>query len=250
MTKIFRSVALAALTLLGAQVAFSQGADVPAAQFNTIKQNLAKRFNRMPPVDTVRTTPIAGLFEIKAGRQIFYVDATGDYLIEGNMLDTRAQRSLTEERMEEINKVDFASFPLKDAVVWKNGSGRRKMVVFADPNCGYCKRMETELQQLRDVTVYTFMVPILGGDSPAKIDNIWCARDRTGAWRDWMISKVQPVQVSCASSPGQRNLELSQRIGVNGTPAVFFEDGTRLPGYDQPAVIEQRLKKAMFKVAG
>ncbi len=250
MNKILRSVALTAMALTVAHAALAEATDVPAAQLAIIKQTLAKRFNRMAPVEWVRTTPIAGLFEVRAGRQIYYVDAAGDYLIEGNLLDTRAQRSLTDERMEEINKVDFASFPLKDAVVWKNGNGRRKMVVFADPNCGYCKKLESELQQVRDVTVYTFLIPILGGDGVNKIDNIWCAKDRTQTWREWMVNKVPPVQVSCANSPSQRNLELSQKLGINGTPALFFEDGSRLPGYDQPAAIEQRLKKAMFKVAG
>ena len=121
MTPFIRNVALAALTLAGSLAAQAQGNDVPAAQQTTIKQNLAKRFNRLPPVELVRTTPMAGLFEIKVGRQIYYTDANGDYLIEGNLIDTRAQRNLTDERMEEINRVDFASFPLKDAVVWKIG---------------------------------------------------------------------------------------------------------------------------------
>jgi thiol:disulfide interchange protein DsbC len=250
MNKIFRSLALATLTLSVALLAEAQGADVPAAQLATIKQNLAKRFARLPAVESARTTPMAGLIEIKAGRQIFYTDANGDYIIEGSLIDTRAQKNLTEERMEEVNKVDFATFPLKDAVVWKNGNGRRKMVVFADPNCGYCKKLEAEYQQLRDVTVYTFMIPILGGDGQAKIDNIWCAKDRTQAWRDWMLNKTQPDQVACSSSPSQRNLDLSQKLGINGTPAAFFEDGSRLPGYEAAAGIEQRLKKAMFKVAG
>jgi thiol:disulfide interchange protein DsbC len=250
MKTIHRSIALATLTLSLVVGAEAQGADVPVGQLATIKVNLAKRFARLPPVESARTTPMAGLIEIKAGRQIFYTDPAGDYLIEGNLIDTRAQKNLTEERMEEISKVDFSSFPLKDAVLWKAGNGRRKMVVFADPNCGYCKKLEAEYQQLRDVTVYTFMIPILGGDGQAKIDNIWCAKDRTTAWRDWMLNKTPPEQLTCNSSPAQRNLELSQRIGVNGTPAVFFEDGSRLAGYDQAAGIEQRLKKAMFKVAG
>ncbi|MEY4765423.1 MAG: hypothetical protein RI907_2096 [Pseudomonadota bacterium] len=250
MNKLIRSVALAAFSLLATHAAQAQGTDVPAAQLATIKGNLAKRFARLPPVEWARTTPVAGLFEIKAGRAVFYVDANGDYLIEGQMLDTKAQRNLTEERMEEINKVDFASLPLKDAVPYKVGNGRRKMVVFADPNCGYCKKLETEFSRLQDVTVYTFMIPILGGDGQAKIDAIWCAKDKTQAWRDWMINQVKPTPVAnCATSPATRNLELSQKLGVSGTPAIVFEDGSRQPGYDQAANLEQRLKKAMFKPA-
>lgn len=250
MTPLLRSIALA-VTTFAATASMAQGADVPAAQLSTIKQNLAKRFPRLAPVEVARTTPIPGLFEVKAGRSIFYVDAAGDYLIEGQMLDTRAQRNLTDERMEEINRVDFASLPLKDAVVFKVGNGRRKMVVFSDPNCGYCKKLEGEFNQLQDVTIYTLMIPILGGDGATKIDNVWCAKDRTQVWRDWMLGRSPiPAAGGCSSAPTQRNLELSQRLGVTGTPAIIFEDGTRLPGYDQAANIEQRLKRAMFKPAG
>ncbi len=251
MKTFLRRIALATLTFTALTSTMAQGADVPVGQLTTLKMNLAKRFPRLAPVESARTTPIAGLFEVKAGRNIFYVEANGDYLIEGHMLDTRAQRNLTEERMDEINKVDFASLPLKDAVVYKIGNGRRKMVVFADPNCGYCKKLEVEFGQLQDVTVYTLMIPILGGDGQAKIDGVWCGKDRTQVWRDWMLGRSPiPTVASCGSSPAQRNMELSQRLGITGTPAIIFEDGSRLPGYDQAANIEQRLKRAMFKPAG
>ena len=119
------------------------------------------------------------------------------------------------------------------------------MAVFADPNCGYCKRLEKDLQQLKDVTVYTFMVAILGDDSKVKLDNIWCVQDRTQAWRDWMLAGVQPSRTfGMCASPAQRNLALSQRLGIRGTPAIFFEDGTRIGGAAAASVIEQRLVKA------
>ena len=166
-------------------------------------------------------------------------------------METKTQRNLTEERMDEINQIDFASLPLRDAVVWKNGNGKRRMVVFADPNCGYCKRLEKDLQQVKDVTVYTFVVAILGDDSKVKANNIWCVKDRTQAYRDWMLSNTEPAQAfGMCATPTQRNNALAQKLRVNGTPSMFFEDGTRLPSAAPVNVIEQRLTKATAKVGG
>lgn len=257
--KPFRRGALTALATLtlsmgvcmtaGAQTGTPSG-ELTAAQLAPLKAKLAQRVPELPPIDAARATPMAGLIELRAGNHLFYTDASGDFLIDGQLIDTKAKRNLTAARMEEINKVDFASFPFKDALVWRKGNGKRKIVVFADPNCGYCKHLEAEFQQMSDVTVYTFMIPILGGDGKTKIDNIWCSKDRTAAWRDWMLSKVQPAFGLCAGSPGERNLALAQKLNINGTPAVFFEDGTRSPGYEPAAAIEQRLRRAEARMAG
>ncbi|MBN4663828.1 DsbC family protein, partial [Escherichia coli] len=125
-----------------------QPADLPAAQLQALRQKLAQRLPDLPAIEGARPAPIAGLIEVRGGGHVFYTDANGDYLIDGHVLDTRSRRNLTEERLDEINKVDLAQLPLKDAVVWKNGTGKRQLVVFADPNCGYCKRLERDLQQV------------------------------------------------------------------------------------------------------
>ena len=236
----FAALALGLLSTLAVQAA-----DVPASQLAAIKQKLGQRFPDLPPVTEAQTTPIEGLIEVRAGGHIFYTDPAADYIIEGHMTETRTGRDLTEARLEEINRIDFKALPFKDAVVWKNGNGKRKMVIFSDANCGYCKRLERDLQQVKDVTVYTFMVAILGEDSRVKLDNIWCGQDRTQAYRDWMINGVQPPKAfgACAS-PAQRNGALAQRFNVRGTPAIFFEDGSRIGGAAAAAVIEQRLAKA------
>lgn len=225
-----------------------QPADLPAAQLQALRQKLAQRLPDLPPIDGARPAPIAGLLEVRSGGHLFYTDANGDYLIDGNVLDTRTRRNLTEERLDEINKVDFGQLPLKDAVVWKNGTGKRQLVVFADPNCGYCKRLERDLQQVKDVTVYNFVVAILGDDSRQKAEAIWCAKDRTQAWRDWMLNNSAPPRaLGACASPIQRNGALAQKLRVNGTPALIFEDGTRLPGAASAATIEQRLTKAQAR---
>jgi thiol:disulfide interchange protein DsbC len=245
----FRGLIVAALSLTLSALAVAQDTELSAAQLATLKQKLAQRLPSLPAIESARTTPMSGLIELKAGSSVLYTDANGDYLIEGQLMDTKTQRNLTEERLDEINKVDFASLPFKDAVVWKSGTGKRRLVVFADPNCGYCKHLEKEIQQIKDVTVYTFMIPILGEDSKSKLDNIWCVgNNRTQVWRDWMLSGAQPARsFGMCASPGQRNLALSQKLRVQGTPAMFFEDGSRLASAAPAATIEQRISRASAK---
>lgn len=248
MNGLFRGLTLAALSLSLMSAGQAQTTDIPAAQLKALQQKLAQRLPTLPPVESARTTPMSGLIELKVGNSVFYSDATGEYLIEGHMLETRTRRDLTAERLEDINRVAFDTFPFQDAIVWKNGTGKRRLVVFADPNCGYCKQLERELQKVKDITVYTLLIPILGADSRAKSESIWCMKDRTSAWLDWMIDNKAPARAfGKCTTPMQRNLALAQRLGVNGTPAMFFEDGTRLAAAAPLATIEQRLSQASAK---
>lgn len=214
-----------------------------SANEGDIRKTLTERFPNMPKIDEVRSTPMAGIWEVRIGNDLMYSDAKGTYLLQGAMIDTATRRNLTEERVEKLTAIDFSSLPLKDAIVWKNGKGTRKMVVFADPNCGYCKRFEKDLVNVKDVTVYTFLIPILGGDSPDKSRAIWCAKDNTAAWRDWMVGGNVPAKApaGCDSSAIERNSALARKHRVNGTPAIVFEDGTRVPGAVPAAEIEKRL---------
>jgi thiol:disulfide interchange protein DsbC len=185
------------------------------------------------------------------GTDIVYSDEQGNHIIEGNLIDTRSRANLTEVRVNKLTAIDFASLPLKDAMVWKQGTGARRIAVFADPNCGYCKKFERDLQQAKDVTVYTFLVPILGGDSPEKSANIWCAKDNTRAWRDWMLdAKAPPRNMGHCDTPLARNLALSRKHKVNGTPAIVFEDGTRVPGALTADQIEKQLVASRAVGAG
>jgi thiol:disulfide interchange protein DsbC len=249
-SSVLRKAALgASLVLLAATSSWA--AELSAAQLAQLKQKLTQNLPDFPPIDSAQTTPMSGLIELRSGNNIIYTDPKGEYIIQGSLLETKTQRNLTEERMDEINQIDFASLPLKDAVVWKNGNGKRRLVVFADPNCGYCKRLEKDLQQVKDVTVYTFVIAILGDDSKVKANNIWCLKDRTQAWRDWMLSGAEPAKAfGMCATPIQRNNVLAQKLRVNGTPSMFFEDGTRLPSAAPVNVIEQRLSKATAKVGG
>jgi thiol:disulfide interchange protein DsbC len=160
------------------------------------------------------------------------------------LVDLKARKNLTEERIAQLNRVDFSTLPFKDALVWKSGTGKRRIAVFADPNCGYCKRFEKSLQDLKDVTVYTFLIPILGGDSAEKSRAIWCAKDGTSAWLAWMLRGEQPPKAAAGCDEGtlERNLALSRRINVNGTPAILLEDGSRIPGAVGAADLDKRLQ--------
>ena len=236
---LLTAAALAALSLCGA--ARADEAD--------IRKNLSERYPNLPKVDEIRPAPVAGLWELRFGSDVMYSDAKGNYLIQGSIIDTAAKRNLTEERIDKLTAVDFASLPLKDAIVWKNGNGKRRIAVFADPNCGYCKKFERDLLNVKDVTVYTFVIPILGGDSPEKSKSIWCAKDNTAAWRNWMIEGTTPprVMASCDASVLDRNLNLSRKHRINGTPAVIFEDGSRAPGAIPAAEVEKRMAAATAK---
>ena len=233
-------------TLLRSTLALALAASLaPAAlaQEAVIRKNLAARLPDFPKIDEVTKTAIPGLFEVRVGTEIVYTDEQGDHVIQGSLIDTKTRSDLTQARIDKITAIDFAALPLKDAIVWKQGTGARKLVVFADPNCGYCKKFETEMQQVKDVTVYTFLYPILGGDSPDKSKNIWCAKDNGAAWRDWMINGTAAPRSmgSCDASALQRNVALGKKYRVTGTPALVFEDGKRVPGALPPVEVEKQL---------
>jgi thiol:disulfide interchange protein DsbC len=213
------------------------------AQEAVIRKNLSERLPDFPKIDEITKTPIPGLYEFRIGTEVFYTDEQGNYVIEGHVIDTRTRVNLTQARIDKLTQIDVAKLPLKDAIVWKQGSGERKLVVFADPNCGYCKRFERDLNNVKDVTVYTFLYPILGGDSPEKAKNIWCAKDNTKAWRDWMLDGTTPPKTmgQCDIGALNRNAEMGRKYKINGTPAIVFEDGKRVPGAMNAEQIEKQL---------
>jgi thiol:disulfide interchange protein DsbC len=241
MNSSLRSTLALTIALSFAPVAFAQEA--------VILKNLPERLPNLPKIDEISKTPIPGLYEVRIGTELLYTDERGDHLIQGTIIETKTRTDLTQARIDKITAIDFAALPLKDAIVWKQGSGARKLVVFADPNCGYCKKFETEMQQVKDVTVYTFLIPILGGDSPEKTRNIWCAKDNSLAWRDWMIKGAAAPRSmgNCDVSALQRNMAMAKKYRVTGTPALVFEDGKRVPGALPPDEVEKRLLATRVK---
>ena len=219
------------------------------AQESVIRKTLAERWPNMPAIDEVVKSPWPGVWEVRMGTDIVYTDDQANYLLQGELIDTKTRTNLTQARIDKLTAIEFAKLPLKDSVVIKQGSGARKMAVFVDPNCGYCKRFEADLAKVKDVTIYTFLYPILGPDSNAKAHDIWCAKDPAKVWREWMLKGVVPPKFTgkCDAAALERNTLLGQKHRVQGTPAAVFEDGTRLPGAVPVDHIEKQLALAAKK---
>jgi thiol:disulfide interchange protein DsbC len=215
------------------------------AQDAAIRKNLAERVPMLGKIDEVSKTPMNGLYEIRInGSDIFYTDGDGNFLLQGNLIDTRAKRNLTEERVEKLSAIDFSALPLKDSFAIVRGNGKRRMAVFEDPNCGYCKRFERDLQKVNDVTVYMFLYPILGPDSTDKAKSIWCAKDKPMTWQDLMVRDRPVPKASCDTAVLDRNIELGKKHRITGTPTLFFVNGSRVPGAVNAQQIEKYLAEA------
>jgi thiol:disulfide interchange protein DsbC len=219
------------------------------AQEAVIRKNIAERLPNFPAIDEVTKMPVHGLFEVRAGSDVYYTDASGNHLIQGSITDTRTGVNLTEERIGKLTAIDFSALPLHDAMVSRRGTGTRKIAVFADPNCGYCKKFEQELQAIKDVTVYIFLYPVLGAPSQEASRAIWCSKDNSNAWADWMLRGVKPTaaEASCDTAVLQRNLAFGQKHRIDGTPALVFEDGKRVPGAMDGIQLEKQLVASKAK---
>ncbi|MCY7370175.1 MAG: DsbC family protein [Polaromonas sp.] len=219
---------------------------IPAeAQEATIRKNLGERLSSFAKIDEVSKSPISGLYEVRINEtDIFYTDAEGNFLIQGAILDTRARRNLTEERVAQLSVIAFDALPHKDAFQIVRGNGKRKMAVFEDPNCGYCKRFERDMQNVNDVTIYLFLYPVLGADSLEKSKNLWCAKDKPKAWIDAMVRDQPIVKASCDTSAIDRTLAFGKKHKITGTPTIIFADGTRVPGAITAVQVEKQLAEA------
>jgi len=214
------------------------------AQETVIRKALSERIPQLEKIDEVRSTPMQGLYEVRIGTDLFYTDAKGNYLIQGELIDTKARRNLTEDRINKLTAVDFDALPFKDAFTIVRGNGKRKIAVFEDPNCGYCKRFEKDLQNVDNVTVYMFLYPILSPDSAEKSRNIWCAKDRVVAWQDQMVRDKPAPSASCDTAAVQRNLAFGKKHKITGTPTIIFADGSRVPGAINAQEVEKRMSDA------
>ena len=209
-----------------------------------IRKNLAERLPRLGVVDEIANSPMPGVFEVRVGSEIYYTDAEANYLMQGALIDTKQKKNLTEERQEKMVAIDFAQLPVKDAFTIVRGNGARKIAMFEDPNCGYCKRFERDLQKIDNVTVHVFLMPILGPDSVEKARNLWCSADKGKAWQDWMLRNVAASKGMCDTSALARNVEFGKVHRISGTPTLYFPNGTRVPGAITAADVEKLLADA------
>ena len=234
MTKNLKHVSIGILIL-------GMASSVFALNEKQIRKEIQKRLGTSANVRNVTPSPIPGLFEVQVNNEIFYTDSNAKYLIQGEMVELASGNNLTTKRQEDINRIKWSELPQAQAFKVVRGNGSRQIAVFSDPNCGYCKRLEKTLQQLDNVTIYNYLIPILSADSALKSKQIWCAADQQKVWNDWMLNNLGPSGKSDCANPIDKNLTLAKNYGINGTPTIFFTDGSRFPGAVQLADIEKKL---------
>lgn len=241
-----RRVSVLAFALL-ASAAFAQAPASKAPAPGTPEAQVAARFTEksggMKPDQVFRG--LGGLYEVLVGSDLYYVDSSVNFVITGRMYDARTREDLTQKRLDTALKIDLKSLPLDRAIRTKRGDGSRVIVTFEDPNCPYCKRLWQNIAELQNVTIYTFLYPILSADSTEKARAIWCAKDRAAAWDQYMVGgKAPPPAPQECTTPLDENVALGRQLGINGTPTIVFTDGTRSAGSLPMAMIEQRIAAA------
>jgi thiol:disulfide interchange protein DsbC len=202
-------------------------------------------------VESVVKTPYAGLYEVFMGGQIVYTDENLSFLIaEGRLVDPKTKKDITGERLAELTKIDFNGLPLDKAIKVVKGNGARKIAVFSDVDCPFCKRLEqNELSNITDVTIYTFLYPLeqLHPNAAEKSKLIWCADDRVKAWNDWIFNNKLPASAGNCEVPLDQVGDLARKIGVASTPTIIFSDGKRMMGAQPYKAIEAAMKAASKK---
>jgi thiol:disulfide interchange protein DsbC len=194
-------------------------------------------------ITSVKPTPYSGLFEVYLDDQLVYVDAKGQYVITGDVIDLKNRTNLTQARLNQLQAIKWDSLPFGNALKTVKGNGARKLVVFSDVDCPYCRKLEAELSKVDNITVYTFLYPI-EGLHPRAIQmskQIWCAPDRNKAWDEYITSKAVPVNDGKCANPVDATIALGQKLKVSGTPTLFFANGQRVPGMVPAAQLEKLL---------
>jgi thiol:disulfide interchange protein DsbC len=209
-------------------------------------RSLHERFPEMT-IDQVRETAIPGVFEAVAGDTVFYVDATGRYALKGTLVDLQEHVNLTLMTKAALKPIAPSELPLADAFTIVHGNGRRQLYLFEDPDCPYCKRLEREtLAKVGNVTLHVFLFPIvsLHPDAYRKAVSVWCADDRQHAWEGVMLRDEAPDEAPderACDSPVRRNVALAERLGIDATPTLVFDDGKVVPGVISTEQIEALL---------
>jgi thiol:disulfide interchange protein DsbC len=229
------------LSLLVPTLALAQTVD-PAGKLATeavIKRAVESRLSGAK-VDAVTKTPYLGLYEVRMDNEIVYTDEKVSYIFTGNIIDAKNMQNLTEKRMRELSAIKWENLPLETAVKTVRGNGKRTLAVFSDPNCPYCKRFEKDLAKVDDITIYTFLYPILSQDSIDKAKAVWCSADKSKAWSELLLNGTAPAAARC-DTPIDKTLQLGRKYHVNGTPTLVFANGERVPG----AIPSDRLEKLL-----
>ncbi len=218
--------------------AFAQGSEAD------VKKAVEAWLGAGAKADSVRKAGFLNLYEVIVGGDVLYTDEKVTYIVLGNVIEAKSRKDLTEERKNKLAQIKFSELPLDLAIKQVKGNGKRMFATFEDPNCTYCKKLAKEVQGLTDVTIYTFLFPILSPDSVDKSKAIWCAPDRAKAWNDYMLNGTAPAAGKCDTAALDKVMELGRKLNVRGTPALFLADGTRIPGFMPTAKLDEAINKA------
>lgn len=202
-------------------------------------------------IKSVSSTNLPGIYEVVMGKNVAYVEESGRYFLFGHLFDMQTQTDMTEGKImaEQVARTDFKALPFKDAITIVRGDGSRKVAIFSDPDCPYCKQLENNIANLSNVTIYLFMFPIeqLHPQAKSKAVGVWCSADRAKAW-DGLMRRNETPSGQC-DNPIDRNVALAETMGINGTPTVILSDGSVIPGAPSAAKLEQMINQAATKVA-
>ncbi|OAM32448.1 thiol:disulfide interchange protein [Eikenella sp. NML03-A-027] len=247
--------ALLPLAACNAQPAVQQNASGTAASAAAapagspeavIRSKLTQTYgNQGLEVLSVTPAPVDNLYEVfLSGNQLVYMTGDGNHMFTGDLIDVNKRSNLSETRREELNRIDFAALPLDSAIKEVRGNGRLKVAVFSDPDCPFCRRLEKEFEQMTDITIYNFMMPIpdLHPAAEAKAVRIWCSPDRTAAWINWMRKGTVPPESAGCENPVKETMALGNHYGFNGTPTMVFPNGKVVPGYMPKDALQQALE--------
>jgi thiol:disulfide interchange protein DsbC len=213
---------------------------VNAQSEQQIRSDLQKKIGSNTKIKSVSLSPIPGIYEVLVGNDVLYTDANSKYLIQGEIIEIATGKNITEQKQADLNRIKWSELNPANALKVVRGNGSRQLAIFSDPNCGYCKRLEKSLQQLDNVTIYTYLIPILSPDSAQKSKQIWCSADQQKTYIDWMINGVTPSGKSDCPNPLDKNMAFAKTYGITGTPTIFFIDGSRFPGAVQITDIEKK----------
>ncbi len=219
------------------------GVGVAQANEDEVKKGFSAKFPKAP-VQSVTKIPNIDLYEVIVGTDVYYTDSKLQYLVEGSLIDLKTQENLTAERQRELKETPIAwgDLPLDLAFKKVKGKGERKIAVFSDPDCPYCKRLETSLKDVDNITIYTFLFPLadLHPQAVEKSKSIWCSTDRNKAWDDYMLKGVQPSARKDCDHPVDKVLAYAKKKNISSTPTLVFATGKRLNGaYPREAIEEQ-----------
>lgn len=211
----------------------------------TIRKVLVAKFPEAK-IASIQKTPYSGLYEVYMDGQLVYADANAQYIFLGDVVDLKNRSNLTQARLSILNAVPHSQLPLKNALKIVKGKGERKLVVFSDADCPYCRKFEEELKKVDNITVYTFLLPIEGlHPKAAQISRqVWCAPDKNKAWDDYMGSGKIPANDGKCANPINENIALGAKLGINGTPTIILSNGQRIPGMVPAAKLEELMGRA------